>query len=445
MSSNKNARWRLVGIWLVYVLVTSLPWLIPGIRKTGGDQGLYSISFGFGPVIENLCKAGRYEDYFHAAGGSIRFTGHRMLLIPYGMAGLAKLCNSAMLGLFLKNALCGLLAVWGGLRVLRDCPRVPPWMFGLVAVLVVTFPKLLFFNSSIDFEEGYLIAPIFVLFTHLAGQSAARHDGPSTAISHRAWMLLAIINAAMFLTKSSMLFLTMVNSVLVLMITRQGRLFAYFGGALGVALLAWATHNHQHSGRFTISNSFDWYNVYRGNCERTLAMYPDQSLDLLDLEGFVVAPPGVTDEWSYDRHWREKTLRFAVENPAVIAGAAAKKLYVMLLDLKSSPYLPRKEGLTRMVELANIPYMAAYRALLIPMLVFSIVAVVRRTRGDVNRQIMRRLSLVFLATMAAYGFSYVAGFAYQRHAIPLVPVVLVYALHVLNARQPIKAPIPAPA
>lgn len=425
----------LVGIgasWVAYVVITTLLGNPPGNRQLGDKVGLYGISFGFGPVIENLCKYGRYEDYFYAAGGSIGFTCHRMLLIPYGMAALAKIHNSLLLGLIVKNALCGLLIVWGAVRLLGDCPRVSRLLLFLAAVFAVTCPKLMFFNASLDFEEGYLISMMFLLFVYLAG-----HCAKSDAVNAKdfTWVLLALVNAAMFLTKSSMLYLTVVNCVLVYFCTRKWRLFAYFGGALGIALLAWALHNYQQSGRFTISNSFDWYNVYRGNCPRTDEMYPHKTLDLLDREGYVRAPPGITDEWAYDRHWKEQTLRFARENPGVIAKVAAKKLYVMLLDVKSSPYLPEKAGLAKLIDTINIPYMVLYRAILIPMLVLAVISIVRRPHGDSRVSELRRLSVVFLASFAAYTFSYVVGFAWQRHALPLMPLVLVFAIHVVHARR----------
>lgn len=409
-----------------FVLVAAAYWLggsllayylyYRGISRPG-QPGSFGLDFGFGPLIEAIVR--RHE--YRTVQLGIPFSAYRMPVIPLLLAALSKVSYSLLWITLAKNALCcGLLsvAVYRARSLVAALPRP---LLGGAALLGLTMPQMLHFGFVLEMEEGYLISMIAFLFVHFL--LAARGDRSSFGSLRRqaaTWTVLVLVNGALFLTKSSMLPLSCVFAILFWVASRRNLVGIAFITAALVAPLCWGMHNIARTGHFAITSSADGWNGYKGNNSLTHTLYPQQSLDLLDILNLIPAPPSIHDEWSYDAYYRSKMFEFIKEHPGEVLRLDLRKAQVFFLAVGTSPGHPRLSGFQAWMYRANAVYMVMFRAVMVAALFLAFRTVLRGAKGT------RLAAAGFLAVTFCYAGPYVIGFAYQRHVMPLVLPTLIY-------------------
>jgi len=414
--------WRKVAIaaFVVYIACATIAVYLHQYRTLDANgAGLFDLTFGFGPLVESLVTEGRYASpapgYHKAFPDPWAFTAHRMPAIPWFLAAVGSLANSVLFAMILKNALVAIVLFVAGRQLFETLDRRVA-LFASAIVPAALMPSMVNIGLSLQMEEGYLIAMMFLLFAY-AARLAIRPDLPLSP--GESWGL-AGINAAMFLTKASMWPLMVANAAIFPMLARKPRTIVPFSLAALVAAASWGMHNRIHSGEFRLGNTWASWCLYKGNNVHTAGMYPEWSVDRMDHEGLVESPADFRDEWEYERHNKQAAAAFIRENPREFLSLTVRRLYVLLFSIRPYPTMPEDPpgSLPSRLAVADQACMAIFRIALLGVLAVSLVAWARWRNPEWSG--LRRLSLAFWLILGAYSVGYVLGFGYQRHVLPLI-------------------------
>ncbi|HLP25594.1 MAG TPA: hypothetical protein VK477_07950, partial [Acidobacteriota bacterium] len=191
----------------------------------------------------------------------------------------------------------------------------------------------------------------------------------------------------------------------------------------GFVLLA--TFNARHAGRFTIGSSWEGWNLYKGNCEHTAALYPPYSLDILDYEGKVQADRRLVDEWEHNAYFRQRAVDFIRAHPGEFLALAARKAWVFFGEVRPTGLAHRGESRYASPQyLLQIPWMIVFRVALwsaIALALWTIWSAPRRSEAWT-------IALTYLVFLALYSGFHIVGFAYERHVMPVVMPTALYLL-----------------
>ncbi|MGB2706112.1 MAG: hypothetical protein WBC74_04595, partial [Candidatus Omnitrophota bacterium] len=314
----KNKKLALILTFLAFSYIIAGSFIVYKYQHTPG-QDIFDAGFCFGPLIKNIVVNNTYTFGM--------FTAYRMPFVPYFLSTIALLYNNLLFAYIVKNLIFFSLVFMCMRAVAKRLLDVNKYVLLAIAIYVLSFPQLALHGFSIEYEEGYLTAFILVLFTYLLLAKDVKNK----------WVFLfpALINSLVFLTKSSMLPLSVAVCFFYWWVTKSRRVFFTFVSMLLVAFLAWGAFNLRNSGNFTILCSFNGYNLYKGNNEFALSVYPERSLDVLNPKiGAVQKPKDIIEnEWDFDRFYRKKAFEFIGNNPLEAMKLCLARFYAMFIKI----------------------------------------------------------------------------------------------------------------
>lgn len=390
-------------------------------------QSVFDLEYGFGPLVAALVNTGQYM-----APDQI-FTAHRMPMIPLVLAMLAKLTTDAFGIYLLKNALFGLALVGAFALLWRHTPQVPRWLLLISGGFVLSFPQIVQYMALPDVEEGYLIPFIALLSVALlyAEELALGANG-------RLLALLAVVNALLYLTKSSMLALSVVYTLLFFCKSRAThtqpyKVLGFFSLALLVAMAGWGMWNYQQSGRFHVMSSWDGLNLYKGNNPATPALYPPYNLDTIDLTPVQQESADPTDEWVIDQTARTAAWAFIRSQPRQAVMLGLERAFILCCEVRRTPIWAGEQRIAGLIQLVGVGYMISFRLLFwlaLGLAIRTLWLPIQPLRPLTWQP--RVAALTFVGVVAGYSAPYLVGFAYERHVLPLVLPTFFYLLWWLN-------------
>lgn len=411
----KVRRWLIVAL-LGYVL---LGVAVMDVWQHRGGQSVRDLGFGYGALVSAIEDTGEYRvpEGVHFPG--VAFSAHRLPFIPYFLLGLKSMVGDDLRWVALaKCLLFGGLLIAAVNLVLRSA-RAPLWAVLLLLGLGLTMPRWVLNFFEVGLEEGYNIPALALLFALLW------FDDP-TGRARLSWVLAVggLLVLLLFL-KSSMIYWCLAVPALVGLRRRRWREAAALFLMVAVGLYGLAAFNARHSGRFTIGSSWEGWNLYKGNNEHALELYPPYSLDLLDYEGKVAADRPLADEWDHNAYFKQRAVAFIRAHPGEFLELALRKAWIFYGEVRASGLAQRGESrYARPEYLLQIPWMVAFRVML-----WAAILLALRTLG---RQPWRSdaavVALTYLAFLALYSAFHVIGFAYERHVMPVVMPTALYLL-----------------
>lgn len=401
----------------------------------------FDYAFFFGPAVRSFATEGSLGQTVPALTPNqpdLVFHACRRPLIPLFLGLLARISPSTALAFFVKNGLA-IVALLGAYRtyfLAFDRLRVSVRL--AVFLLVFANPYLWSQLRPSWTEEGYLI-PLVAWAGVLIMRAETRERD--------AWAAAGTVSL-LVLIKSSMGPLALVLACGFAVRRLRARLVPF--GALGLTLLGLALANAQH-GRFTTASSFDAWNLYKGNHERTLEYLRSSSLD--SLEPGLARPSGhLTDEWAFSDYYAQMAAAFVKGAPSAVA-----ELYlVKSVQAFVTPYFPYPGHEHPLKTWLNTAVTAILRLVMWLGVGLAARVLVHRVKpmaapatiGPTGKE-DRRVAAFYVAFLAAYLAPYLIGFLYQRHLSPLFFPVLGFC-SVLGASSAVRrasifaAPSPAP-
>ena len=411
----------MVAAYFGYVVIAS----VVAMGRRPMIRTVFDLGYDFGPLVNMLFTSHVY------ASPDLFWTGHRMPLIPAFLALIAHLSTDAQIATIVKNLvwfspLAG--AFWLAWKQFANIPRL---ILLMVAGYLLSFPQLVQYGFLPDVEEGYLIPLLPLLFLGLLLLDRTKREP-----NWPAFLLLATMNAGLFLMKSSMLYLSLAFGLAFGLHTRRWRVLGLFLGLTLLAALLWGMLNLQHSGRFTVGSSYDGINFYKGNNPLAASMYPPYNLDAIPLDDLQKTAPTPLNEWTLNKHATTQAIQFIQTHSLDALQLFIGRLFIVFFEVRRTPIWPGEEQIAAPIQWVGILYMLAFRVAFFGVIGYAAVSLARRRRflaKDARKELW--LFICFLALVLMYTGPYLAGFAYERHVLPLIIPTIAYALWLLDRRQ----------
>jgi len=394
------------------------------------DISLRNLTFGYGALIEAIETTGEYKvQDVHYQG--VAFSAHRLPLIPGFLIAARSLVGDDLRAVGrIKTAVFGsalLLAL--GLVLLRS--NAPLWLSSILLSLVLFSPRWILQCFELSIEEGYNIPLLGLLFALLWFHSErpptlARGLGIGTCLA-----LLLVI-------KSSMLFLAIAIAPIAYIAWKKLKTSLAIAVCVTASLLGLACFNAQVSGRFTVSSSWEGWNLYKGNNALTLQYYPTYHLDNLDDIGAVKADRPLLDEWDYDAYFKGKALTFIRENPMTFLKACVVKFQVFFLEFRETGMPLGAKPRTGAPFVIQAAFLLLFR---IALWAAIAIAAIRLWTAARSRSLCW-VSASFLLFLALYSGFHIVGFAYERHVMPILLPTAFYLLRCVQSGPLARSIIP---
>lgn len=399
------------------------------------DQTIFQLDFGFGEYIQSLHASGQLA--FCRKAFCTYAT--RMPLIPWLYHLLGYLTLSSVLVAVIKSVALSLITAFafkhllGYQRALHSKAWVT-WCWMLP--LVVFSPAVIKHAAAITYEEGLLIelgllwSYAFLLCARmLALKSEHAKPGPS--------VLMVLLSAVIYMTKSSMLPLLVVSLLLgLIVVIRRKHGVTLLAMVCAMSLpLGWGLRNEHVTGRFSIMTSWDGENMYRGASDLGYRLYPDVILDrMFDASEFHMRDGQVVtheqlptigafkDEWVWNDHYRNLAMDWVKQHPEDALRYTWQKVCNFFVRVEKTPYQYKSDGseISQRFSVQNLlttAWLLVGRMLELAMLVLSCLLLMRRKVGSVY------LVLGVGVVNAAYASPYILGFNYERHITPYLVIV----------------------
>jgi hypothetical protein len=410
--------WRVVLIagFVLYVLGISIVAL--KFRERNLPTGsIFELQAMYGPLVKNLFTLNLY------ASPDMLLTGHRMPFIPYFLTAIAKVRNDVFLAYAVKNLIFFSLTLAVLLFWKRHAPGGNDRPGLLTMVALASFPQFIFWATSPDIDEGYLI--------HLIAALSVGLFLFEKIVRARKWLIissLGLLNAFLYLTKSSMLLLSIVICLLYWLKSSDLKVFGVFVGFILGAVTLWGWMNLQHSGTFAIGTSLDGWNLYKGNNEAALLLYPKYNLDIADDEGLTAFKrPAGMNEWEFNRVARGKAIEYALEHPLDELRLMGRRFIVFFLEIRRNPLYRGETQFESPVYWLGTLYMLVFRLVFLGSLWMG----ARRLWSYLHKPRSRGMeyilsTLCYAGILIAFALPYLVGFTSERHLMPLVIPTVIY-------------------
>lgn len=400
-----------VAAWLVHsILIMGITAFLQG---RGLDSQVIYLSFHLDDLVNNLQERGEYiaTDQF-----AIEFHCHRMPFIPLVLAGLLSVTTNWWIAVGVKVlAVNGL--VWVALFVSdrRSGGLLRSWQAFLPGVLLLAFPAIINQQTTWQTEESWLIGA-FALIPALSWFGFRSE----TQLLEWSWALLI---PALYLMKSSLV-LICAGALLLLLFRRRFTIFWVSAILLLISVLSWNYHCYNNTGAFRLGTTLDSWNLAKGNNEFVLSYYPDRPLDWIDQTALIDPAAPLRSEQEFSDYYAARAGDFIANNSGLTALHALVKTYVLWVEPWNPP--PARTRAWMAAAWISAIFMAGFRLLFWAQMLLSIRSLIRQWDGV--RLLFTRPEFYFVALILAYSAPYIIGFAYQRHALPLVPFVVIWTL-----------------
>lgn len=401
---------------------------------------LFKTDYWMGELVESIVERGEYRGCYESpvsaqpATVGLCMSAHRMPVVSFFMALVAAIFNDVVIYQAIKSMLSMAMLCMAAWLVLRQAQDWRIIGAGLLLVYVLCPPNIQIFFGTVT-EESYLIPQMA-----LAGALLFSRPSGYQTISSAALIGLALLVAAMPMTKSSALLPAVVIAVLLaLKGFRKSSAFLLPLAALLVALGAWGAFTYKATGYFAFGNtlsSLNGYNLHHGYTKYYGEVAPRYHLDVPVWRGQITLDAPVHDEWEMNKQFTDRSMTFVRDNPGTALWYLALKTYAALFKLTPEYRLQSGEdGFFLPKHLILTAGLVLDRAVLWLSVVVALVICSRVARRTGWRSLMRddegSDACMLLLVTFAYLAPFVIAFSTYRHLVPLYYFQVPYLAAVL--------------
>lgn len=377
-------------------------------------SGVENLSFGYGDILENLRSNGEYiacEMSYMPEG--LCFSGHRIPFITYFLWFASILLNNNILLIVIfKNILTTILLLKSFQYVYNRTNN--KYIFLILISFILTFPRWFLHYFQINTEEPYIIPFFAFVICYLFFKSNKYHD----------FILFTISVLGLLYSKNSLLFVVLVSPILYFIQYKDISKAIILSTVIVMGMTSLAYFNYEKAGKFTISSSWEGWNLYKGNNPHTLKYYPEKSLDELDYLGLI---PGKSNhyssEWEYSKFLKDRAIDFIQQNPFQFLQLLLLKTYLFFLA-PISPDCCAPSGALRFI---NNLYLFFYRILFLGSLSWFFYRIYfKKTVSQETLQV----TLIYITILILFSGFYIIGFVYERHITPIILPTVFYLIKI---------------
>jgi hypothetical protein len=395
--------------FFVYTIICCFLW---SILYNAWGKDVTNLGFGYGVLISSIENTGLYK-VCNVHYENICFSAHRLPLITYFLIFMKYLGADISITSFVKTIISYSIICISFIVILKK------FKFNIVSIipiiLIFAIPKWILSYVEIGMEEPYLI-PFLALITAIF---IVNDNEPSAK-----YLILLVFSLVICMwLKHSMLYFPFIFSVIYgIKYKSLQRAFLLISVCL-VSSLGIAFFNYKVSDNFTLSSSWEGWNLYKGNNEHSLKYYPSYNLDNLDNLGLIKSDTILITEWDYNNYFKEKAYTYIKSHPMEFLKGMFIKMYVYFLDFGDSGRSLGENAYSNKLEVVNSLVLLLFRIYFMIVLITSIFLAF--FKKGVSRLVKINIYFFWAMIISIGGFHWV-GFAYQRHFMPMaLPVAFI--------------------
>jgi hypothetical protein len=404
---------------------------------------LYKADYWMGELVESIVERGEYRGCYPSpvsaqpATVGLCFSAHRMPVVPWFMAITAKIWNDITFFVVLKNVVLTVLLViplWMMLAPLRSWW---PLAAAMIAVFLLDPANLQMFMGTVS-EESFFVPQMALAGALLFIRDMRRPLSTARLIG------LALLVMAMPMTKSSALLPAAVIAVAPLIFVRPNRLTPLLPLAgLVVSLALWGAFTYKATGHFAFGSSLsslNGYNLHHGYTPYYGEVAPRYHLDVPVWRGQIKLEAPVKDEWEFNKHFADRAIAFAKEDPLRTAWYFAIKIYTAVFKITPEYRLQSGEdGFFHPKHLILTAGLLIDRFIMWLSLGIAAVVCWRIVRQPAGWKTLLQnpdgwAAVVLILVSLSYLLPFVIAFANYRHIVPLYYFEAIYlAMFILRS------------
>jgi hypothetical protein len=282
-------------------------------------------------------------------------------------------------------------------------------------LLIYSIPHNIVNMLAITPEESILIYFIIILFFLITGDYKFRN------------YYIAILISLIFFTKGSMFYLSFGISLVYFIYEKQKQKFLPLIFIIFFSII-WGLNSYYKTGKFAFATSTTSLNglttgiVYHKDFTNHYPlMSPDIYWDNVFQE---IKNQNIKDEWEADKYFREKSIKYILENPADFFYGVLKKLYVIFI----SPYKDTRTDDQLINENDKNPIRFS-NFINKPLFIMSIIILLYSISNfrKVNSKI-KKISIYYLSILIFYFSPYIAAYIFPRHCVAMYILGFIYIL-----------------
>lgn len=436
----RNPNWILAGVVVFYALAISMAHFYVFDPITHHGSTLFDLQFEFGRTIETMIKTGSYQTCFprsyYANYGNYCIVAGRMPIIPLFLWFMSIFSLSTLPALIAKSVVTYGILAWAitchpsyrallsGKADMRATLAQPQTLLLLIFILaVLLIPYNAFVVSELDFEEAYFVAPLLLAL------------GVMFHLSERPRLiLLGILLVVLIYTKASLWPVSVTLAVLAAIFSKNGT--PWFKRAIPLAFLVcaymgWSGYVYVRTGQFVSGatlSSWGGEQLAAGNNAIAAKIYPKYTPDYVLQSGYLKPDHRFKNEWEANNYFMKKGKSFIVHHPRVFLTMVLKRANVMFFGIRQGNRQYSPGANIRTPGKINFSLLFDRLLLLIAIGICALLAY--------RRQVHWAPLVIGILAAGAYVSPTLVAFAYDRHVVPFVLVILYTAAFVpkLGAR-----------
>ena len=443
---------RLLFLVILLSTVLQLFFIFNTIQK---NASIYELGFGFGSYIENIINNQQYKSndcwFSISLGQEECLRSSRMPALPLVVSLLGLFSKNQITVAIVKASLFELIQIFLCFLYIKRYPKhkLRPLFFTGFIVIFLS-PMFIKHSVQISYEEGFIfnLLPYLIILFLLCCCDLV---GFNLSIRFRKiiWPSLLMVITILFFFKSSLIVIFILSWILAFIFYIKhfkSKIFCLMLAFSFLTVSFWGIHNYIKGGHFSLGTSWDGENLFRGNNTDGYKIYPMLSLDNLMVTNPKNGLGGIyylkttelpsyssfKNEWAWDNFYKKKSISWIEQNPKLWLMFTAKKIYVLFITLKHTPYQVHayEEDNNKNIRILLSGF--SLFILRISEFIFLMLSIKNILTGKKQDKV---LLLLIFSFILAYSLPYIIGFAYERHSEGLLPLFVIANIFLVMISQ----------
>tara|TARA_B100001250_G_C19813812_1_gene797148 strand:+ start:2680 stop:3987 length:1308 start_codon:yes stop_codon:yes gene_type:complete len=368
-----------------------------------------SIEFGNGPLIHNLLLFKEYKSNFYG----IDFYLQKLPLLPILYFFILKISSNFILFIIIKNLVSFSTLYFFSFFSLRSLNKNLSF-FLILMIVPFLIPYNLFVSLNYQYSDCILVVLIPSLYLVLISKLKNK------------FILASIILFFLYLTKTSMFFLTIIIPITTIIIERKLSCFFILLGPI-IAIIIWGSFGYKKIDKFVFGadnlsvNSMGMHLVLH---DKFFDYFPRKSIDIL--QNNIKIPKNIKNETEFYKYFEKKNSDFfsSNENKLNYFLDSFKKIKFILLDFRRDASNMENGKFNNSVRISMIPN----KIILNLSILLSFIYLIKKLKKNINI----KLEIYFIIILSLNMMPHVVAWATSKHLVPAFIVSFYYFYFLLN-------------
>ena len=381
------------------------------LAESNYDIIFRKLQFDFGKLTHNLY----YNDSFYQNRDGVIYHLFKSPLNALILVSIAKISKNIFFIFILKNLITFSIYFFSAYICLKSLNK-KVLIFLLVLMILFINPYNIHVGLNIYFEDNLIALLLPSLFLIIL------------SLNKKKYLLSAIIIFLLYLTKSSMFFLTIVAPFSILLVEKNNmklKIIPLYGIILAIVL--WGSFGYIKTERFPFASSLITSNSEALNHvvlnKKFIDYYPYKSVDLIPKQ--IEVPKNLKNEWEVYDFYNQKNKEYLKENFFDYLSSIPIKIKFIFFNVYKDSVFPDKDGkYTNKFMFSYLLNKIFFNLGIFVLLIF----IIKNSKNNfsLNKLYNFRLEIYYLFFLVFSLFPHIVAWATAKHLVAIQQISLIY-------------------